>query len=176
VLDAFDYSGNFIERKAAFYDRGGTAGGAGIDIYWNNIGYSYNLYLSGSSSQFTGFSGITTTSNSYDYTTSNQYNFTLNGLPNYTGLTITSANHVIHFNRQWNPAIEKQATARSYRRGQDKPVFVYKMFYLGTVEEVIHERLQSKEFLATTSLTDAVAEGDNKEIQKALSMSPIFKK
>lgn len=93
-----------------------------------------------------------------------------------TGLTITSANHVIHFNRQWNPAIEKQATARSYRRGQDKPVFVYKMFYLGTVEEVIHERLQSKEFLATTSLTDAVAEGDNKEIQKALSMSPIFKK
>ena len=93
-----------------------------------------------------------------------------------TGLTITSANHVIHFNRQWNPAIEKQATARSYRRGQDKPVFVYKMFYLGTVEEVIHERLQSKEFLATTSLSDAVAEGDNKEIQKALSMSPIFKK
>lgn len=93
-----------------------------------------------------------------------------------TGLTITSANHVIHFNRQWNPAIEKQATARSYRRGQDKPVFVYKMFYLGTVEEVIHERLQSKEFLAAVSLSDAVAEGDEKEIQKALSMSPIFKK
>jgi SNF2 family DNA or RNA helicase len=93
-----------------------------------------------------------------------------------TGLTITSANHVIHFNRQWNPAIEKQATARSYRRGQDKPVFVYKMFYLGTVEEVIHERLQSKEFLAAVSLSDAVAEGDEKEIQKALSISPIFKK
>jgi SNF2 family DNA or RNA helicase len=91
-----------------------------------------------------------------------------------TGLTITSANHVIHFNRQWNPAIEKQATARSYRRGQDKPVFVYKMFYLGTVEEVIHERLQSKEFLATVSLSEAVAEGDNKQIQKALSMSPIY--
>jgi SNF2 family DNA or RNA helicase len=91
-----------------------------------------------------------------------------------TGLTITSANHVIHFNRQWNPAIEKQATARSYRRGQDKPVFVYKMFYLGTVEEVIHERLQSKEFLATASLSEAVAEGDNKQIQKALSMSPIY--
>jgi hypothetical protein len=91
VLDAFDYSGNFIERKAAFYDRGSTSGGAGIDIYWNNIGYSYNLYLSGSSSQFSGFSGITTTSNSYDYTLSNQYNFTLNGLPNYTGLTTTSA-------------------------------------------------------------------------------------
>lgn len=91
-----------------------------------------------------------------------------------TGLTITSANHVIHFNRQWNPAIEKQATARSYRRGQDKPVFVYKMFYLGTVEEVIHERLQSKEFLATVSLSESVAEGDNKQIQKALSMSPIY--
>jgi hypothetical protein len=91
VLDAFDYSGNFIERKAAFYNRGSNGGGAGIDIYWNNIGYSYNLYLSGSSSQFSGFSGITTTSNSYDYTSSNQYNFTLNGLPDYTGLTTTSA-------------------------------------------------------------------------------------
>lgn len=91
VLDSFDYSGNFIERKSSFYNRGTTGGGAGIDIYWNNIGYSYNLYISGSSSQFTGFSGITTTNNSYDYTSSNQYRFTLNGLPNYSGLTITSA-------------------------------------------------------------------------------------
>ena len=91
VLDAFDYSGNFIERKASFYDRGTTGGGAGIDMYWNNIGYKYNLYISGSSTQFKGFSGVTTTSNSYDYTSTNQYKFTLNGLPDYTGLTITTA-------------------------------------------------------------------------------------
>ena len=91
-----------------------------------------------------------------------------------TGLTITAANHVIHFNRQWNPAVEKQATARSFRRGQIKPVFVHKMFYLGTVEETIHERLIMKEGLASTSLSDAVEEGDQKDIRQALSMSPIF--
>jgi SNF2 family DNA or RNA helicase len=92
------------------------------------------------------------------------------------GLNITSANHVIHYNRQWNPAVEKQATARSYRRGQDKPVFVHKMYYLGTVEEVINERLQSKESVAKESMSDAVSEGNQKEIQRALSISPIFTK
>ena len=41
------------------------------------------------------------------------------------GLNITSANHVIHYSRHWNPAKENQATDRAYRIGQDKPVFVY---------------------------------------------------
>lgn len=91
VLDAFDYSGNFIERKCGFYDRGGTGASAGIDSIWNNVGYSYNLYYSGSSAQFTGFSGITTTNSIYNYNLNNKYSFTLNGLPNYSGLTTTSA-------------------------------------------------------------------------------------
>jgi hypothetical protein len=91
ILDSFDYSGNFIDRKSSSYNRGTTGGGAGIDISWDNIGYLYNLYISGSSTQFIGFSGVTTTSNSYDYSTSNQYKFTIDNLPNYSGLTVTTA-------------------------------------------------------------------------------------
>lgn len=91
VLDSFDYSGNFIGRNASFYDRGSTGGGSGIDINWNDVGYSYNLYLSGSSINFSGFSGVTVTSNSYDYKSSNQYSFVINGLPDYSGLTTTTA-------------------------------------------------------------------------------------
>jgi len=71
------------------------------------------------------------------------------------GLNITGANHVIHFNRQWNPALEAQATARAYRRGQTKPVRVHKFFYEGTIEQAIHERLIEKKELADTALLDA---------------------
>ena len=90
------------------------------------------------------------------------------------GLNITAANHVIHFNRQWNPAVEKQATARAYRRGQLQTVFEYRMFYLGTIEEFINDRLISKTELAATATEDAVAEGSEKDIQKALAISPMF--
>lgn len=91
VLDSFDYSGNFIERNTLFFDRGSYSGGPKMGFDWNNIGYSYNLYFSGDSS-YNGFSGLTVTTNGYSATTSNYTTqFTLNGLPNYTGLTITSA-------------------------------------------------------------------------------------
>ena len=53
------------------------------------------------------------------------------------GLNITGANHVIHINPEWNPAIEDQATARAHRRGQTLPVTVHKFYYANTVEEVI---------------------------------------
>lgn len=71
------------------------------------------------------------------------------------GLNITGANHVIHFNRQWNPALEAQATARAYRRGQSKPVRVHKFFYEGTIEQEIHSRLAEKSALAETALSEA---------------------
>ena len=58
------------------------------------------------------------------------------------GLNITAANHVIHYSRQWNPALEEQATARAYRNKQSKEVNVYYMFYADTIEEVIDERLE----------------------------------
>jgi SNF2 family DNA or RNA helicase len=46
-----------------------------------------------------------------------------------TGLNITAANHIIHYTLEWNPAVEDQATARAYRRGQNKTVFVHRLFY-----------------------------------------------
>ncbi len=61
-----------------------------------------------------------------------------------TGLNLTAANHVIHFDRWWNPAVEDQATDRAYRIGQTKNVQVYKMITLGTLEERIDELLERK--------------------------------
>jgi len=54
-----------------------------------------------------------------------------------TGLNLTAADTVIHYDPWWNPAVEDQATDRAYRIGQDKPVFVYKFITAGTVEETI---------------------------------------
>jgi len=72
------------------------------------------------------------------------------------GLTITSANHVIHYTRWWNPAVENQATDRVYRIGQKKEVYVYHIitrdqehFPAGSVEELLHELLEKKRELAT---------------------------
>lgn len=92
-----------------------------------------------------------------------------------TGLNITGANHVIHFNRQWNPAVEAQATARAYRRKQTKPVFVHKFFYVGTVEEVIHERLISKSELAEAALEDAENSIDKETRERILTLRPLIK-
>ena len=54
-----------------------------------------------------------------------------------TGLNLTAADTVIHYDPWWNPAVENQATDRAYRIGQDKPVFVYRLITKGTVEEKI---------------------------------------
>src|SRR5205085_11066224 len=54
-----------------------------------------------------------------------------------TGLNLTAADTVIHYDPWWNPAVEDQATDRAHRIGQDKPVFVYKLMTVGTVEEKI---------------------------------------
>ena len=64
------------------------------------------------------------------------------------GLNIVSANHVIHYTRQWNPALEAQATARAYRNGQKKGVNIYYPFYVDTIEEIIDNRLRSKSQLS----------------------------
>ena len=65
-----------------------------------------------------------------------------------TGITLTRANHVIHFDRWWNPAVEDQATDRAYRIGQKKRVMVHKMVTMGTLEERIDELIESKRELA----------------------------
>jgi len=73
-----------------------------------------------------------------------------------TGLNLTAADSVIHFDPWWNPAAENQATDRAYRIGQDKPVFVHKLICSGTVEDRIHELQQKKSTLAETLLSGAV--------------------
>ncbi|CAM3553959.1 DEAD/DEAH box helicase [Marinicrinis lubricantis] len=65
-----------------------------------------------------------------------------------TGLNLTAANHVFHFDRWWNPAVENQATDRVYRIGQTRGVQVHKFITLGTLEEKIDEMLESKQGLS----------------------------
>ena len=65
-----------------------------------------------------------------------------------TGLNLTAANHVIHFDRWWNPAVENQATDRAYRIGQQKNVMVHKLVSKGTIEEKIDALISSKKELA----------------------------
>jgi non-specific serine/threonine protein kinase len=65
-----------------------------------------------------------------------------------TGLNLTAASHVIHFDRWWNPAVENQATDRAYRIGQKKNVLVHKFICRGTIEEKIDLMISSKKTLA----------------------------
>lgn len=74
------------------------------------------------------------------------------------GLNLTAANHVIHFDRWWNPAVENQATDRAFRIGQKKNVMVHKFLTKGTVEEKIDEMLTAKAKLASEVVA---ASGEN---------------
>ncbi|KRF37532.1 DEAD/DEAH box helicase [Nocardioides sp. Soil805] len=69
-----------------------------------------------------------------------------------TGLNLTRADHVIHVDRWWNPAVEEQATDRAYRIGQTRPVQVHRFITQGTIEEKIAELLSRKRALADTVL------------------------
>jgi len=91
-----------------------------------------------------------------------------------TGLNITCANHVIHYNLEWNPAVEDQATARAYRRGQVLPVTVHRMFHVGTIEEVIDERMERKRTLASGAVvgTEGGREDDLADMLRALQITP----
>jgi SNF2 family DNA or RNA helicase len=65
-----------------------------------------------------------------------------------TGLNLTAANHVFHFDRWWNPAVENQATDRAYRIGQKKNVQIHKYVCVGTLEERIDQMLEKKKEVA----------------------------
>jgi len=71
-----------------------------------------------------------------------------------TGLNLTAADTVIHYDPWWNPAVEAQATDRAHRIGQQKPVFVYKLIAQGTVEERIVRLQEQKHALASQLYTD----------------------
>ncbi len=90
-----------------------------------------------------------------------------------SGLNITAANHVIHYNPEWNPALEDQASARAHRLGQDRPVTVRRLICAGTVEEVIEDRLGRKRDLAGTAVIGVEGKGqDYADIMAALERSP----
>jgi non-specific serine/threonine protein kinase len=69
-----------------------------------------------------------------------------------TGLNLTAASHVIHFDRWWNPAVENQATDRAYRIGQKRNVLVHKFVCRGTIEERIDNLIAQKQALADSVL------------------------
>ncbi|MGW7358447.1 SNF2-related protein [Streptomyces sp. NPDC054802] len=69
-----------------------------------------------------------------------------------TGLNLTRAEHVVHYDRWWNPAVEAQATDRAYRIGQDRPVQVHRLIAEGTIEDRIARMLERKKDLADSVL------------------------
>jgi SNF2 family DNA or RNA helicase len=71
-----------------------------------------------------------------------------------TGLNLTAANHVIHLDRWWNPAVENQATDRAFRIGQKRNVQVRKFICTGTLEEKIDEMIEEKKALADLVISD----------------------
>ena len=84
------------------------------------------------------------------------------------GLNLTEANHVIHFDRWWNPAVENQATDRAFRIGQKKNVIVHKFITKGTIEEKINDMLREKTKLTADVIQVTgeamITEMDNKEL------------
>jgi SNF2 family DNA or RNA helicase len=89
------------------------------------------------------------------------------------GLNITAATHVIHYNLEWNPAVEDQASARAHRRGQTRPVTVHRLFYTDTVEEVINDRMTRKRALAEHAVVGTEGKADDlADILNALKRSP----
>ena len=91
-----------------------------------------------------------------------------------TGLNLTAASHVIHFDRWWNSAVENQATDRAFRIGQQKNVLVHKFVCRGTVEERIDELIASKQRLSDEILSGGaesrLTEMSNEELISMVSL------
>ena len=91
------------------------------------------------------------------------------------GLNLTRANHVIHFDRWWNPAVENQATDRAFRIGQKKKVIVHKLITRGTIEEKIDQMIEAKkrfsEDVIATGSEDWITEMDNERVLEMFRLS-----
>jgi len=91
-----------------------------------------------------------------------------------TGLNLTAASHVIHFDRWWNPAVENQATDRAFRIGQKRNVLVHKFVTRGTIEEKIDALIRDKQQMANEILEGdagaALTEMSNEEILKMVTL------
>jgi SNF2 family DNA or RNA helicase len=92
-----------------------------------------------------------------------------------TGLNLTAANHVIHVDRWWNPAVENQATDRAFRIGQTKNVQVRKFICVGTLEERIDEMIERKQALAQRVVgtgEDWLGDLSTAELRELFRLSP----
>jgi SNF2 family DNA or RNA helicase len=90
-----------------------------------------------------------------------------------TGLNLTAANRVFHFDRWWNPAVEDQATDRAFRIGQQRNVFVHKFVCTGTLEERIQEMLDRKREVSDSLLTAGegwITDLSNDELRRLLTL------
>jgi SNF2 family DNA or RNA helicase len=90
-----------------------------------------------------------------------------------TGLTLTAANHVLHLDRWWNPAVENQATDRAFRIGQRRSVQVRKFVCAGTLEERLDRMIESKKELADLVISDGegwLTELSTGELRELLSL------
>jgi SNF2 family DNA or RNA helicase len=90
-----------------------------------------------------------------------------------TGLTLTRATHVLHYDRWWNPAVEDQATDRAYRIGQDHPVQVHRLIAEGTLEDRIAALLETKRELADAVIGSGegwIAELSDAELTELVSL------
>lgn len=88
-----------------------------------------------------------------------------------SGLNITAATVVIHFTPVWNPALEAQASARAYRRGQTLPVTIHRLYYEDTVERVMLDRSRWKQELGNEILPASTR--DDEDIRRALTIEPV---
>src|SRR5262249_25619327 len=92
-----------------------------------------------------------------------------------TGLNLTAATHVFHFDRWWNPAVENQATDRAFRIGQTRSVQVHKFVCSGTLEEKIDEMIERKRDVATRVVGSGEAwltELDDGQLRDLLALRP----
>ncbi len=90
-----------------------------------------------------------------------------------TGLNLTEASNVIHYDLWWNPAVENQATDRAYRIGQEKNVIVHRLITLGTFEEKIDEIIKSKKELADLTVSTGeswITEMSNKDLRDIFTL------
>ena len=91
------------------------------------------------------------------------------------GLNLTAANHVVHFDRWWNPAVENQATDRAFRIGQQKNVLVHKFITQGTIEEKIDRLIEEKTKLSQEIIPDLqenwITEMDNQSLMDLFRLS-----
>lgn len=90
-----------------------------------------------------------------------------------TGLNITTANHVIHYNPEWNPALTAQASGRAYRRKQERPVTIHHLYYADSVEDIMVGRAEFKRMLAAEAVTGHEGDVDPSIVLKALQISPV---